>query len=220
MTPTPLKARVLLADDHAVVRHGLRMVLDAEPDLEVVAEAGDGAEAVARALEDDVDLAIIDISMPRMTGLQAVRELHARRPDLRILILSMHQNEQYLYEALKAGASGYVLKTVVDRDLIEACRAVMRGEPFLYPGAMTPLIRDYLRRARTDQPLREDPLTAREQEVVKLIAEGYSSKQIAAALVISEKTVERHRANILEKLGMHDRVELTRYAIRRGLVEP
>ena len=220
MTPTPLKARVLLADDHAVVRHGLRMVLDAEPDLEVVAEAGDGAEAVARALEDDVDLAIIDISMPRMTGLQAVRELHARRPDLRILILSMHQNEQYLYEALKAGASGYVLKTVVDRDLIEACRAVMRGEPFVYPGAMTPLIRDYLRGARTDQPLREDPLTAREQEVVKLIAEGYSSKQIAAALVISEKTVERHRANILEKLGMHDRVELARYAIRRGLVEP
>ena len=220
MTPTPLKARVLLADDHAVVRHGLRMVLDAEPDLEVVAEAGDGAEAVARALEDDVDLAIIDISMPRMTGLQAVRELHARRPDLRILILSMHQNEQYLYEALKAGASGYVLKTVVDRDLIEACRAAMRGEPFVYPGAMTPLIRDYLRGARTAQPLREDPLTAREQEVVKLIAEGYSSKQIAEALVISEKTVERHRANILEKLGMHDRVKLTRYAIRRGLVEP
>jgi DNA-binding NarL/FixJ family response regulator len=220
MTPTPLKARVLLADDHAVVRRGLRLVLDAEPDLEVVAEAGDGAEAVARALEGDVDLVIVDISMPRMTGLQAVRELHRRRPDLRILILSMHQNEQYLYEALKAGASGYVLKTVADRDLVEACRAAMRGEPFLYPGAMTPLIRDYLQRARTDQPLREEPLTAREQEVVKLIAEGYSSRQIADALVISDKTVERHRANILEKLGMHDRVELTRYAIRRGLVEP
>jgi DNA-binding NarL/FixJ family response regulator len=220
MTPTPLKARVLLADDHAVVRRGLRLVLDSEPDIEVVAEAGDGAEAVARGLEGDVDLVIIDISMPRMTGLQAVRELHARRPDLRILILSMHQNEQYLYEALKAGASGYVLKTVADRDLVEACRAAMRGEPFLYPGAMTPLIREYLQRARADQPLREELLTAREQEVVKLIAEGYSSRQIADALVISEKTVERHRANILEKLGMHDRVELTRYAIRRGLVEP
>jgi DNA-binding NarL/FixJ family response regulator len=220
MTPTPLKARVLLADDHAVVRRGLRLVLDSEPDIEVVAEAGDGAEAVARALEGDIDLVIIDISMPRMTGLQAVRELHARRPDLRILILSMHQNEQYLYEALKAGASGYVLKTVADRDLVEACRAAMRGEPFLYPGAMSPLIRDYMQRARTDQPLREEPLTARELEVVKLIAEGYSSRQIADALVISEKTVERHRANILEKLGMHDRVELTRYAIRRGLVEP
>jgi DNA-binding NarL/FixJ family response regulator len=220
VTPVPLKTRVLLADDHAVVRRGLRLVLDSEPDLEVVAEAGDGAEAVARALEGDIDLVIIDISMPRMTGLQAVRELHARRSDLRILILSMHQNEQYLYEALKAGASGYVLKTVADRDLVEACRAAMRGEPFLYPGAMTPLTRDYLQRARTDQPVREELLTAREQEVVKLIAEGYSSKQIADALVISEKTVERHRANILEKLGMHDRVELTRYAIRRGLVEP
>lgn len=220
MTPIPLKARILLADDHAVVRRGLRLVLDAEPDLEVVAEAGDGAEAVARGLEADIDLVIIDISMPRMTGLHAVRELHARRPDKRILILSMHENEQYLYEALKAGASGYVLKTVADRDLVEACRAAMRGEPFLYPGAMTPLIRDYLERARTDQPLTDEPLTVREQEVVKLIAEGHSSKEIAETLVISDKTVERHRANILEKLGMHDRVELTRYAIRRGLVEP
>lgn len=220
MTPVPLKTRILLADDHAVVRRGLRLVLDAEPDLEVVAEVGDGAQAVERALQEDIDLAITDISMPRMTGLQAVRELHRRRPGLRILILSMHQNEQYLYEALKAGASGYVLKTVVDRDLVEACRAAMRGEPFLYPGAMTPLIRDFLQRARTDQPLREEPLTAREQEVVKLIAEGFSTKQISDGLVISEKTVERHRANILEKLGMHDRVELTRYAIRRGLVEP
>jgi DNA-binding NarL/FixJ family response regulator len=220
MTPTPLKARVLLADDHAVVRRGLRLVLDAEPDLEVVAEAGDGAEAVAQALAADIDLVIIDISMPRMTGLQAVRELHARRPDLRILILSMHENEQYLYESLKAGASGYVLKTVVDRDLVEACRAAMRGESFLYPGAMTPLIEEFLHRARNDEPLRDEVLTAREMEVVKLIAEGYSSQQIAEALVISEKTVERHRANILEKLGMHDRVELTRYAIRRGLIEP
>jgi DNA-binding NarL/FixJ family response regulator len=220
MSPTPLKARILLADDHAVVRRGLRMVLDAEPDLEVVGEAGDGVEAVARALQGDVELLIIDISMPRMTGLHATQELHARRPDLRILILSMHQNEQYLYEALKAGASGYVLKTVADRDLVEACRAALRGEPFLYPGAMTPLIREYLERARTNEPLREEPLTVREQEVVKLIAEGYSSRQIGDALLISEKTVERHRANILEKLGMHDRVELTRYAIRRGLVEP
>jgi DNA-binding NarL/FixJ family response regulator len=220
MTPVPLKTRILLADDHAVVRRGLRLVLDAEPDLVVAAEAGDGAEAVTKALEGDLDLLIIDISMPRMTGLQAVRELHRRRPELRTLILSMHQNEQYLYEALKAGASGYVLKTVADRDLVEACRAAMRGEPFLYPGAMTPLIRDYLDRARTDRPLREEPLTPREQQIVKLIAEGCNTKQIAGMLVISEKTVERHRANVLEKLGMHDRVELTRYAIRRGLIEP
>jgi DNA-binding NarL/FixJ family response regulator len=217
---TPLKTRILLADDHAVVRRGLRLVLDAEPDLQVVAEVGDGAEAVQRGLIDDVDLAVVDITMPRMTGIQAARELHRRRPKLRILMLSMHMNERYLYEALKAGAAGYVLKTVADRDLVEACRAAMRGEHFLYQGAMTPLIADYLHRAREDQPLREDPLTPREEEVVKLVAEGYSNKQIAETLVISEKTVERHRANILEKLGMRDRVELTRYAIRRGLVEP
>jgi DNA-binding NarL/FixJ family response regulator len=217
---TPLKARILLADDHAVVRHGLRMVLNAQPDLEVVAEAGDGAEAVATALRDDVDLAILDISMPRMTGLHAARELNRRRPEVRILMLSMHDNERYLYEALKAGASGYVVKTVADRDLVEACRAALRGESFLYPGAMSVLVRDYLHRVRNDQPVREDPLTPRELEVVKLIGEGHSSKEIAETLVISEKTVERHRANILEKLGMRDRVDLTRYAIRRGLVEP
>ena len=216
----PLKTRILLADDHAVVRHGLRMVLEAQPDLEVVAEAGDGAEAVNRAHKDDIDLAILDIAMPRMTGLHAARELHRHRPKLRILMLSMHQNERYLYEALKAGASGYVVKTAADRDLVEAVRAAMRGEKFLYPGAMTPLIADFLHRARQDLPLREEPLTPREQEVVKLVAEGYTNKQIAETLVISEKTVERHRANILEKLGMRDRVELTRYAIRQGLIEP
>jgi DNA-binding NarL/FixJ family response regulator len=216
----PLKTRIMLAEDHVVVRRGLRMVLDGEPDLEVVAEVGDGAEAVRRGLQDDVDLAVVDITMPRMTGLQAAHELHDRRPALRILMLSMHENERYLYEALNAGASGYVLKTVADRDLVEACRAAMRGEKFLYPGAMTPLIADFLHRARQDLPVREDPLSAREQEVVKLVAEGYTNKQIAETLVISEKTVERHRANILEKLGMRDRVELTRYAIRQGLIEP
>ena len=217
---TPLKTRILLADDHAVVREGLRMVLDAQPDLEVVAEAGDGAEAVRAGLQEEVDLAILDIAMPRMTGLHAARELVQQRPKLRIVMLSMHENEQYLYEALRAGASAYVAKTVADRDLVEACRAAMRGESFLCPGPMTTLIRDFLHRARNDEPLREDPLTARETQVVKLIAEGHTSREIAETLVISEKTVERHRANILEKLGMRDRVDLTRYAIRRGLVEP
>jgi DNA-binding NarL/FixJ family response regulator len=218
--PTPLKTRVLLADDHAMVRSGLRMVLNSQPDIEVVAEAGDGAEAVQQALSPDVDLAILDVAMPRMTGLQAVAELHRRRPELRVLILSMYDNEQYFFEALKAGASGYVLKSAANRDLVEAIRASMRGEPFLYPAAVTALIRDYLERARHGEATPEDPLTPREQEVVKLIAEGHTSEEIAETLVISKKTVERHRANILEKLGMRNRVELTRYAIRRGLVEP
>jgi RNA polymerase sigma factor (sigma-70 family) len=216
---TALKTRILLADDHAVVRRGLRLVLEMQPDLVVVDEVGDGAAAVARGLEDDIDLAIMDITMPRMTGLQAARELHRRRPALRILMLSMHESERYLHEALKAGAAGYVLKSVADRDLVEACRAAMRGEKFLYPGAETPLITEFLRRARQDLPVADDPLTPREQEVLKLVAEGYTNRQIAETLVISEKTVERHRANILEKLGMRDRVELTRYAIRQGLIE-
>jgi DNA-binding NarL/FixJ family response regulator len=216
----PLKTRILLADDHALVRGGLRLVLDAEPDLEVVAEAGDGAEALERALKDDIDLAVLDVSMPRLTGLQVAHELSRHRPEMRILILSMHDNEQYLFEALKAGASGYVLKSASNRDLVEACRAAMRGEPFLYPAAVTRLIRDYLDRAGRGEATPEDPLTPRELQVVKLIAEGHTTDEIAEVLVISPKTVERHRANVLEKLGMRNRVELTRYAIRRGLIEP
>ena len=214
-----LTTRILLADDHALVRRGLRLILDAQPDLQVVAEAGDGAEAVSLALSQEIDLAVIDISMPRMTGLQAARELRQRCPELRILILSMHENEQYLYEALRVGASGYVVKKVADRDLVEACRATVRGEPFLYPGAVTTLVKDHLRRAQAGEEPR-NPLTPRETEVIKLVAESYTNRQIAQSLVISEKTVDRHRANILEKLGMRDRVELTRYAIRTGLVEP
>ena len=215
----PLKTRILLADDHAVVRRGLRLVLDGEPDLEVVAEAGDGAEAVELALRDDVHLAVLDVTMPRMTGLQAAREISRRRPEVRTLILSMHDNEQYLFEALRAGASGYVLKSAADRDLVEACRATMRGQPFLYPAAVAALVRDHIERASEGRGPAE-VLTPRELEILKLIAEAHTSKEIANTLVISVKTVERHRANILEKLGMRDRVELTRYAIKRGLVEP
>lgn len=212
--------RILLADDHALVRHGLRLILDAEPDLTVVAEAADGAEAVDRASAAEVDLAILDIAMPRLTGIQAAREISRRAPDVRILMLSMYDDEQYLFESLKAGASGYVLKSVADRDLLEACRAAMRGEPFLYPGAVTALIRAYLHRDRLGEPQPESVLTPREEEIVKLVAEGHSSKEIAATLVISVKTVERHRANVLQKLGLRDRLDITRYAIRSGLVEP
>jgi DNA-binding NarL/FixJ family response regulator len=216
----PLKARVLVADDHPVVLDGLRRVLGAQPDLDVVAEAHDGAEAVRRATLDDLHLAVLDVSMPRFTGLQAAREITRRHERTRVLMLSMHDNEEYLFEALAAGASGYVLKTSVDRDLVDACRAALRGEPFLYPEGMAAIVREHLERARRGEPARADPLTPRELEVVKLIAEAYSNDAIAEALVISKKTVERHRANVLEKLGMHDRVQLTRYAIRRGLVAP
>jgi DNA-binding NarL/FixJ family response regulator len=206
----------LLADDHTVVRRGLRMVLEAAPDLTVVAEAGDGIEAVERGLREPVDLAVIDVAMPKRTGLDAARELLRHRPDMRILMLSMHDVEEFCFQALKAGASGYVLKTVADKELVEACRAAMRGEPFLSPPTVATLMRAYL-----EDPARpENPLTPREREVVKLIAEAHTTEQIAALLLISPRTVERHRENILAKLGMRDRVQITRWAIRHGLIEP
>jgi DNA-binding NarL/FixJ family response regulator len=217
---TPLRTRILLADDHAVVRRGLRLVLDAEPDLQVVAEAADGLEALALALREDIQLAVLDVAMPGLTGLQVARELRARRPELRSLLLSMHDSEQYLFEALRAGASGYVLKADADHTLIEACRATMHGEPFLYPNGVSALMREHLERARRGEAGRSDPLTERESQVVKLIAEGHSGREIAELLKISEHTVERHREHILDKLELRDRVAVTRYAIRRGLVEP
>ncbi|MFF2432906.1 response regulator [Streptomyces sp. NPDC058107] len=218
--PEATETRILLADDHALVRRGVRLILDSEPDLTVVAEAGDGAEAVEAARMHQPDLAILDIAMPRLTGLQAARELARTQPGLRLLILTMYDNEQYFFEALAAGASGYVLKSVADRDLVEACRATMRGEPFLYPGAVSALIRNYLDRAREGGTIPAKAITDREEEILKLVAEGHTSQEIADILVISVKTVERHRANLLEKLGMKDRLELTRYAIRVGLIEP
>jgi DNA-binding NarL/FixJ family response regulator len=217
--PIPLVTRVLIADDHAIVRSGLKRVLDARPDLEVVAEAEDGAEAVDKALAEDVHLAILDVSMPRMTGIQAAAELHKRKPEVKTLMLSMHDSEQFLFEALKAGASGYVLKSGADTDIVDAVRAAMRGESYLYPSAVATLVRDYVERGGRGEE-QFDVLTPRELEVLKLIAEARTSKQIADALFISVKTVERHRQNILDKLGMRDRVELTRYAIRRGLIQP
>jgi DNA-binding NarL/FixJ family response regulator len=212
--------RILLADDHTLVRRGVRLILEQEPDLEVVAEAADGAEAVERVRDTEVDLVILDIAMPRMTGLQAAGEIARRRTPPKILMLSMHDNEQYFFGALKAGASGYVLKSVADEDLVAACRAAMRNETFLYPGAESTLVRDYLDRLRRGERVPTSVLTPREDQVIKLIAEGRSSREIARELNIALKTVEGHRANILSKLGMRDRVELTRYAIRAGLIEP
>jgi DNA-binding NarL/FixJ family response regulator len=193
--------RVLIADDHGIVRSGLRLLLERQPDIEVVAEAADGAEARELAVRERPDLAILDVKMPKLTGLQATREIRAQAPEVAVLILSMHDDERYVVEALQAGASGYVVKTQADTDLVAAIRAIEKGETFPMPEA-------------------ERTLTPREEEIVKLVAEAHTTKQIAAILHLSEKTVENHRANAMRKLGMRDRVELVRYAIRRGLIEP
>ena len=209
--------RVLIADDHGVVRGGLRLLLDRQCDMEVVGEAADGVQAVRQALALRPELAILDVAMPRLTGLQAAREIRAQAPEVALLMLSMHDDERYLFEALKAGASGYVLKRGADRDLVAAVRAVARGEPFLTNAAQRSLVREWMA-DETAGP--EEPLTPREQEVLKLIAEAHTNREIGEILHLAEKTVESHRGNILRKLGMRDRVELVRYAIRRGLVEP
>jgi DNA-binding NarL/FixJ family response regulator len=209
--------RVLVADDHGIVRAGIRLLLERQAEIEVVAEAGDGVEALERAQAARPDLCILDVAMPRMTGLQAAREIRAHVPEAHVLMLSMHDDERYLFEALKAGASGYVLKREADQDLVAAIRAIERGEPFLTNAAELELVRQWMEEGATGP---REPLTPREEEVVKLIAEAHTNVQIAAVLHLSEKTVESHRANVLRKLGMRDRVELVRYAIRRGLVEP
>jgi DNA-binding NarL/FixJ family response regulator len=215
----PLRSRVLVADDHDIGR-GVATVLERAPDFAVVAEAQDGLQALRIATQEPIDLAILDVSMPGMTGLQVAAEIARRAPSVRVLMLSMYDNEEYLFEALRVGASGYVLKSTADRDLIDACRAAMRGEPFLYPEVVAAVVAEKLERQGQGEPGADGVLTDREGQVVKLIAEAYTNEQIARALTISPKTVERHRENILQKLGMRDRVELTRYAIRRGLVEP
>jgi len=209
--------RILIADDHGIVRGGLRLLIERQADMEVVAEAEDGVEAFERALQTQPDLCVMDVSMPRMTGLQAARQIRAHLPNTQVLALSMHDDERYVFDALKAGASGYVLKREVDQALLNAIRAVHRGETFLTNAVERTVVREWM---RDDASGPDEPLSPREQEVLKLIAEAHPSKTIAHMLTISIKTVERHRANILEKLGMRDRVELTRYAIRRGLVEP
>ncbi|HET9162513.1 MAG TPA: response regulator transcription factor [Solirubrobacterales bacterium] len=193
--------RILIADDHGIVRSGLRLLLERQPDIEVIAEASDGAEARDIAVRERPDLAVLDLKMPKLTGLQATREIRAQSPETAVLILSMHDDQRYVAEALEAGAAGYVVKTQADTDLLAAIRAIERGEPFPAPAA-------------------SGELTPREEEIVKLVAEAHTTKEIAAILHVSEKTVENHRANAMRKLGMRDRVELVRYAIRRGLIEP
>ena len=208
--------RILIADDHGIVRSGIKMLIDRHDGMHVVAEADDGVAAVEQTLREQPDVAILDVAMPRMTGLQAAREIKTRRPDTSVLLLSMHDDERYVFDALKTGASGYVLKRQADAELIDAIRTVAAGRSFV-----SAVDGDHLKRmveTGADEP--NEPLTPRELDVVKLIAEAYTNKQIAGILKVSEKTVESHRANVLAKLGMRDRVELVRYAIRRGLIDP
>lgn len=213
--------RVLLADDHAIVRAGVRMLLETEPDMEIVGEAENGREAVEMATELGPDIVVMDISMPELDGFEATQRIKTKLPDCEVLVLTMHDNEQYFFEALSAGASGYVPKKAAPVALVSAIRAVRDGGVYLHPTVARSLVGDYLRRVEEGGERESyNGLTEREQEVLTLIAEGDTSREIALALNISVKTVESHRANIMEKLNLHNRIDLTRYAIRKGLIEP
>ncbi len=215
--------RVLLVDDHAVVRAGLRMLLAADAELEIVGEAETGAEGIQRADELKPDVVLMDISMPDMNGIEATRRIKAQHPDIAVLALTMHEDDQYFFEMLAAGASGYVPKRAAPNDLISAIHAVHGGGMFLFPSLARSLVQDYLQ--RHDQPGPPttaqglEDLTDREREVLALIAEGCTNQDIADTLVISIKTVNRHRENIMAKLNLHSRVELVRYAIEKGLID-
>jgi len=213
------KIRVLLADDHAVLRAGLRALLSAEPDIEVVGEAADGQEAVALVEWLKPDVVVMDITMPRLDGLRATRQITTHHPEIRVLVLTMHAEEQYLLQVLEAGGSGYVVKNSADRDLLEAIRVVHRGEAFLYPSATRMLLEAYRRGERPGDG-REHVLTEREEEVLRLTAEGYSNTEIAQRIYLSPKTVDTYRQRIMEKLGLHHRAELVRYALEHGLLRP
>ncbi|MDR7544548.1 MAG: response regulator transcription factor [Armatimonadota bacterium] len=212
--------RVLIAEDHAIVREGIRRLLTAEPDIEVVGEAGDGEVAVDLAQSLRPDVVCLDVSMPRLNGVEATRQIKSLMPEVGIVILTMHEDEAYFYELVKAGASGYVLKRASARDLVDAVRAVASGHTFLHPVVARRLVTEYESRAvREDDRARFDGLTERERQVVRLIANGKTNREIAEILHISVKTVETHRTHIMEKLDLHDRAHLVRYAVRKGLID-
>lgn len=211
-----MTVRVLLADDHAMLRAGLRALLNAEPDMTVVGEAGDGEEAVLRARELRPDVVVMDISMPVKDGLEATAEITDQLPSTRVLVLTMHAEEQYLLKVLEAGGSGYVLKRSADTELMEAIRTVYRGEAYLYPSATRLLLEAYQHGERP-QPSGAR-LSEREEEVLRLTAEGYSNSEIGKQLYLSPKTVDTYRQRIMEKLGLHHRAELVRYALSAGLL--
>jgi len=215
------KTRILLADDHAIVREGVRAILMAEPDFDVVAEAEDGAQAVEMAKKLKPDIAVLDISMPGMNGIDATKQIKASLPNTNVLALTMHTDDTYVFQLLKAGGSGYVLKRAAATDLVQAIRAAQRGEAFLYPLVAKAVVADYLKRLETGEGRETyDGLTEREKEILTMVAEGTTNQDIAQKLFISVKTVQTHRAHIMEKLNLHDRTQLVRYAIRKGLIEP
>jgi two-component system response regulator NreC len=214
------KIKILIVDDHAIVREGVRMILAKESDLEVVGEAADGQEALEQVKRLQPLVVVMDISMPGMGGIEATQTIRETFPAVQVLALTMHEDETYVFQLLRAGAAGYVLKRAAAQDLVQAVRAAAKGEAFLYPSVARKVVEDYLRRVETgEERERYDGLTTREKEILTLIASGSSNQQIAEKLFISIKTVQTHRAHILEKLGLHDRTELVRYAIRKGLIE-
>ncbi len=212
--------KILIAEDHAIVREGIRMILEEEPDFDVVGEAKDGREAVELAQKMAPDVVILDISMPQMSGIEATPQIRRLCPNTRVLILTMHEEESYVFQLLRAGASGYVLKRAAATDLVEAVRSASRGEAFLYPSVARNVVKDYLNRLQSGEGRdRYDGLTEREREILVLVADGLTNAQIAERLRISVKTIQTHRAHIMEKLDLHDRSLLVRYAVRKGLIE-
>jgi two-component system, NarL family, response regulator NreC len=214
------KVRVLLADDHTILRAGLKMMLNAQPDIEVVGEASDGRQVVVEAQRLLPDVILMDITMPEVNGIEATRQVKRRLPETRVLVLTMHENEEYLFQMLRAGAAGYMLKEAADTELISAIRVVSSGRFYLSPSAQTMMVSDYLQRVHTGEERDSyGALTEREREILKLVAEGYTNAQIGERLFISPKTVDTHRTHIMDKLNLHSRAELVKYAMRRGLLE-
>ncbi len=213
------KIRVLLVDDHAILREGIKALLEKQDNIEVIAEAADGREAIPKVVQSRPDVVVLDISMPMMDGLESTRQIKREYPDIKVLVLTMHDNEEYFFQLLRAGASGYVTKKSVSRELVSAIEAVYRGDSFFCPSMAKFLLSDFLRLDKAVENTDQEDLTPREREIVKLIAEGYTNQQIADLLHRSVKTIESHRSNILRKLDIHDSIELVKYAVRKKLIE-
>jgi two-component system response regulator NreC len=215
-----MKIRILLVDDHTILRAGLKMMLNAQPDMDVIGEAHDGRQAIQESQRLRPDIVLMDITMPDVNGIEATRQIKKALPDVKILILTMHENDEYVFQALRAGASGYILKEAADTELISALHVVQNGNFYLSPSAQSVMVGDYLQRVNAGEEKDSyNILTEREREILKLVAEGFTNNQIGELLVISPKTVDTHRTHIMDKLNLHSRAELVKFAMRRGLLE-